>query len=135
MERPQHQPRMSKKNRQRTCRRLRITAVISGAFAAVALAAASPALADSPIQNPFFKDQGASGSNSGTDLSGWSTSPLGQVISTNCWTNVANSAGFDCKPETGTTIPVVGSAGTPAPSQALISGGMGTTGVFKSIRS
>jgi len=83
MERLEAEPRMSTETkRQRMCPPLRIVGAIAAAVTALSLAAASPALADTPIQNPFFKDTSASGANSGTDLSGWGTSAPGQVINT-----------------------------------------------------
>jgi MBG domain (YGX type) len=106
--------------------RVRTTGVIAMALGVLGLAAASPALADTPIQNPYFKDRTASGTNSGTDLSGWGTSAPGQVISTYCYTGKLPSL---CVPEPGTTIPVLGFAGSPVPSQQYLSGGQGTPGV------
>ncbi len=105
---------------------MRITAVISAAIGVLALAVASPALADSPLQNPFFKDRSASGANNGTDLSGWGTSAPGQVISSYCYTGRYPDL---CVPESGTTIPVLGYTGSPAPSQEYMVGGQGTAGV------
>jgi MBG domain (YGX type) len=129
-------PRMSTKtNRQRTCPPLRIVAVVAAAVAALSLAVVSPALADSPIQNPFFKDTSVSGTNSGTNLSGWGTSAPGQQISTYCYVAGGQDAHL-CTPEQGTTIPVVGLAGSPAPTQAFMAGGQGTSGAAnKSFRS
>src|SRR3954454_4601950 len=129
-------PRMSTKTkRQRTCPPLRIVAVVAAAVGALSLAVASPALADSPIQNPFFKDASASGANSGTELSGWSTSAPGQEISSYCYIAGGQSAHL-CTPEQGTTIPVAGLAGSPAPVQAFMAGGQGTSGAAnKSFRS
>jgi MBG domain-containing protein len=109
--------------------RARVAAILVAAVALVMLGSASSALADSPIQNPYFKDRGAGNVNVGTDLSGWTTSAPGQDISTYCYLNVAGSAGFLCVPESGTTIPVVGLAGSPMPQQAFTAGGQGTPGV------
>jgi hypothetical protein len=106
-----------------------IAAIFVAVAAMVALAIGpSSALADSPIQNPFFKDPSASGANSGTDLSGWATSAPGQVISTWCYAPGGINA-FPCVPEQGTTIPVLGLAGAPTPPQAFMVGGQGTPGV------
>jgi MBG domain-containing protein len=146
-QRQERKPRMSNGVPYRTCPRqdcaqarlfsvrARVIAILAAAAALLMLGPASSALADGPIQNPYFKDQGVAAPNTGTLLSGWATSTPGQVISTPCWTNVAGSPGFDCVPEPGTTIPVLGSAGSPAPQQTITSGGQGASGVFKTFRS
>src|SRR4051794_32746621 len=109
-----------------TTSRARVVAVFAVVAAVLALGFASTALADSPIQNAYFKDPSGAGVNAGTDLSGWTTSAPGQTISTFCFKGRFPAL---CVPETGTTIPVLGLAGTPTPPQEFLSAGQGTPGV------